>query len=203
MTTGMNADRTLPGDWYSGKVPDNVAIADSAYVETAFSFWLFRGERADAITIGRGASIYLGNMFDVGPQGQVTIGDYALVNGAWVVCDAAVTIGEYALVSWNVVLMDTYRVPFEVEARRAAVARVAELERRRLDGGVPARPITIGRGAWIGFDCCVLPGVTIGEGSVVGARSVVASDVEPFTIVAGNPARMIRRFTDEEMAHGR
>jgi acetyltransferase-like isoleucine patch superfamily enzyme len=203
MTTGMNADRTLPDDWYSGTVPGNVAIADSAYVETAFSFLLFRSERADAITIGHGASIYLGTMFDVGAQGRVSIGDYALVNSARVVCDAAVTIGDYALVSWNVVLMDTYRVPFDVEARRAAVARVPQMERRRLDGGVPARPITIGRGAWIGFDCCVLPGVTIGEGSVVGARSIVTSDVEPFTIVAGNPARTIRRFTDEEMAHGR
>jgi acetyltransferase-like isoleucine patch superfamily enzyme len=201
MTTGMNADRTLPGDWYAGKVPANVAIADTAFVETAFSFWLFRGERADAITIGHGASLYLGNMFDVGPQGRVSIGDYALVHGARVVCDAAVSIGDYALVSWNVVLMDTYRVPIDVDARRAAVARVPEL--RRLDSAVPARPITIGRGAWIGFDCCVLPGVTIGDGSVVGARSVVASDVEPFTIVAGNPARRIRRFTDEEMAHGR
>lgn len=202
MTTGMNPDRTLPGDWYSGTVPLNVTIADSAYVETAFSFWLFRGERADAIRIGYGASLYLGNMFDVGPQGRVSIGDYALVHGARVVCDAAVTIGDYALVSWNVVLMDTYRVPVDVEARRVAVSRVPELQPRRLDAGVPARPITIGRGAWIGFDCCVLPGVTIGEGSVVGARSVVRSDVEPFTIVAGNPARVIRRFTDEEMAHG-
>ena len=203
MTTGMNADRTLPGDWYSGKVPGNVAIADTAYVESVFCFLLFRGERSDAVRIGHGASVYLGNMFDVGPQGRVTIGDYALVNGARIVCDASVTIGEYALVSWNVVLMDTYRVPFDVEARHAAVARVPELKQRRLDGRVPARPITIGRGAWIGFDCCVLPGVTIGDGSVVGARSVVRSDVEPFTIVAGNPARMIRRFTDEEMAHGR
>ena len=202
MTTGMNADRTLPGDWYSGKVPANVAIADSAYVETAFSFLLCRSEHPAAVTIGHGASIYLGNMFDVGAKGRVAIGDYALVNGARIVCDAAVTIEDYALVSWNVVLMDTYRVPFDVSARRAAVARVPEKEPRRLDGGVPARPITIGRGAWIGFDCCVLPGVTIGAGSVVGARSVVTTDVEPFTIVAGNPARVIRRFTDEEMAHG-
>jgi len=203
MTLGMNADRTLPGDWYSGTVPPNVAIADSAYVETAFSFLLFRGERADAVTIGHGASIYLGNMFDVGPQGRVVIGEYALVNGARIVCDASVTIGDYALVSWNVVLMDTYRVPVDVEARRAAVVRVPEMEPRRFAGGVPARPITIGRGAWIGFDCCVLPGVTIGDGAVVGARSVVTSDVAPFTIAAGNPARTIRRFTDEEMAHGR
>jgi acetyltransferase-like isoleucine patch superfamily enzyme len=45
--------------------------------------------------------------------------------------------------------------------------------------------------------------VTIGDGAVVGARSVVMDDVEPYTIVAGNPARTIRRLTDEEMANAR
>ena len=74
---------------------------------------------------------------------------------------------------------------------------------RHLDADGTARPVRIGRGAWIGFDSCVLPGVTVGEGAVVGARSVVTTDVEPFTIVAGNPARLIRRFTAEEMADGR
>jgi acetyltransferase-like isoleucine patch superfamily enzyme len=63
--------------------------------------------------------------------------------------------------------------------------------------------VRIGRAAWIGFDACVLPGVTIGEGAVVGARSVVTADVEPFTIVAGNPARLVRRLTDAEIASGR
>ena len=43
----------------------------------------------------------------------------------------------------------------------------------------------------------------VGEGAVVGARTVVAQDVPPFTIVAGNPARPLRRLTDEEIAHGR
>jgi acetyltransferase-like isoleucine patch superfamily enzyme len=66
----------------------------------------------------------------------------------------------------------------------------------------PARPVTIGRNVWIGFDACVLPGVTIGEGAIVGARSVVAADVEPFTIVAGNPARVVRKLTAEERRHG-
>jgi acetyltransferase-like isoleucine patch superfamily enzyme len=67
----------------------------------------------------------------------------------------------------------------------------------------PAGPFHMARAAWIGFDCCVLPGVTIGEGAVVGARSVVTDDVEPFAIVAGNPARLVRRLTAEEIAHGR
>jgi acetyltransferase-like isoleucine patch superfamily enzyme len=59
-------------------------------------------------------------------------------------------------------------------------------------------PIRIGRGAWIGARAVVLPGVTVGECSVVGAGSVVRHDVEPFTVVAGTPARLIRRLPRPE-----
>jgi maltose O-acetyltransferase len=52
-------------------------------------------------------------------------------------------------------------------------------------------PVSIGDHAWIGFRAIVLPGVTIGEGAVVGAGAVVSRDVPPFMIVAGNPARPI------------
>jgi maltose O-acetyltransferase len=53
-------------------------------------------------------------------------------------------------------------------------------------------PVAIGDYAWIATDALILPGVTIGEGAVVGAGSVVNRDVEPFTVVAGNPAQVIR-----------
>jgi len=55
------------------------------------------------------------------------------------------------------------------------------------------QPITIGEGAWIAADVFVAPGVTIGDGAVVGARSSVFGDVAPWTIVAGSPAREIRK----------
>jgi acetyltransferase-like isoleucine patch superfamily enzyme len=201
--SGMTAERTLPWDWYPGKVPANVTIAPSAYVETSFSFLLLRSVRPEAVTIGHGASTYLGTMFDVGPEGRVSLGDYALVHGARIICEAQIVIDEYALISWNVVLMDSYRLPFDPDARRAVVRRVPSAEPRCVHAAVPGRPIHVGRGAWIGFDSCILPGVTIGEGAVVGARSVVAADVEPFTIVAGNPARVVRRLTAEELGDGR
>jgi acetyltransferase-like isoleucine patch superfamily enzyme len=56
----------------------------------------------------------------------------------------------------------------------------------------PAR-IHIGNDVWIGHGARILHGVTIGDGAVIGAFSVVASDVEPYAIVAGNPARLIRK----------
>ena len=57
----------------------------------------------------------------------------------------------------------------------------------------------VGNDVWIGQNSTILPGVHIGDGAIIGANSVVASDVAPYTIVAGNPARPIRRRFDDEL----
>ena len=195
----MRAGRTLSWDWFPGTIPENVVLDKTAYVETTFSFRFFRSTRARGVEYGRAASTYLGTMFDVGPNGRVTLGEYALVHGARIICDSEITIGDYALISWNVVLMDTYRVPIDATTRRKELEMVPLREPRIASASVESRPIRIERNVWIGFDACVLPGVTIGEGSIVGARSVVTSSVPPFTIAAGNPARIIRELTTEEL----
>ena len=159
----MNAGRTLEWDWYPGTIPENVVIDDTAYVETSFSFYLFRSALPAAVTYRRGASTYLGTMFDVGPRGRVELGEYALVHGARIICDAEVVIGDYALVSWNVLFMDTYRLPNTARLRRRELERVPMRLRRFASADVPARPIRLESNVWLGFDACVLPGVTIGE----------------------------------------
>jgi virginiamycin A acetyltransferase len=58
--------------------------------------------------------------------------------------------------------------------------------------------IVIGNDVWIGYQATILSGVTVGHGSIIGSKSVVASDVPPYSIVAGNPARIIRKRFDEE-----
>jgi acetyltransferase-like isoleucine patch superfamily enzyme len=197
------AARMLPWDWYPGQVPENVELDPDAYLETTFSFHLYRSRAPTGVYIGAGAATYLGTMFDVGPAGQVTIGKYALVNGARIICDAAVEIGDYALISWNVVLMDSYRVPANPAARRELLRQVPFKTPRCLEGFVDARPVRIKQNVWIGFDACVLPGVTIGEGAVVGAKSVVAADVPPYSVVAGNPAVIIRTLLPGEVTRAR
>lgn len=194
----MSSRRTLDWDWYPGTIPENVVVDNTAYVETTFSFHLYRSQQPAGIQYGRGASTYLGTMFDVGTHGRVKLGECALVHGARIICDAEISIGDYALISWNVVLMDTYRLPEDTKARRTELESVAAQRPRFLATDVQARPIRIERNVWIGFDACVLPGVTIGEGSIIGAKSVVMENVPPFTIVGGNPARVIRELDREE-----
>lgn len=65
----------------------------------------------------------------------------------------------------------------------------------RLEFGLP---INVGNEVWIGGNSVILPGVTIGDNSVVGAGSVVTKDVPADVVVAGNPARIIKRITEEE-----
>lgn len=74
----------------------------------------------------------------------------------------------------------------------------------RLVGGVVGRfndrrRVVVGNDVWLGHGALVLPGVTLGDGAVVGGGSVVTDDVEPFTIVVGNPARPVRRRFSAEV----
>ena len=57
----------------------------------------------------------------------------------------------------------------------------------------------VGNDVWIGQNVTILPGVHIGDGAIIGANSVVGRDVEPYTIVAGNPAKIIRKRFDDEL----
>ncbi|MBB4211843.1 chloramphenicol O-acetyltransferase type B [Rhodothalassium salexigens DSM 2132] len=69
------------------------------------------------------------------------------------------------------------------------------------DGFERAGDTVVGNDVWIGTEAMILPGRRIGDGAIVASRAVVTADVAPYTVVAGNPARVIRqRFTDDEIA---
>ncbi len=69
-----------------------------------------------------------------------------------------------------------------------------------VDGSSPSGPTHIGSDVWIGYGVTILSGVSIGHGAVIGAGSVISKDVLPFSIVAGNPAKLVRlRFTPSQI----
>ena len=78
---------------------------------------------------------------------------------------------------------------------------IFNLDGRGKDGHPKTKgEVFIGNDVWIGYSSTILSGVKIGDGAVIGARSLVASDVDPYTIVAGNPSKVIRkRFSDEQI----
>ena len=63
----------------------------------------------------------------------------------------------------------------------------------------PFKRVTVGNDVWIGQNAVILPGVNIGDGAIIGANCVVGSNVEPYTIVIGNPARMLRKRFDDDL----
>jgi chloramphenicol O-acetyltransferase type B len=72
---------------------------------------------------------------------------------------------------------------------------------RALDGYQKAGDTVVGSDVWIGSEAMIMPGIKIGHGAVIGSRALVTQDVEPYTIVGGNPAKPLKkRFSDEQIA---
>lgn len=68
------------------------------------------------------------------------------------------------------------------------------------DAFIPAGNTVIGNDVWIGSEAMIMPGISVGDGAVIGSRAVITKDVEPYAIVAGNPAKVIRmRFPEEQV----
>lgn len=79
----------------------------------------------------------------------------------------------------------------QVAANVQLISNNHDLQDRKI---LTCKPVLLKRNCWIGAGATILPGVTVGENAVVGAGSVVTKDVEDNTVVAGNPARIIKRI---------
>lgn len=110
---------------------------------------------------------------------------------------ASLIIGRRMLLNSGARIHAHERVVIGDDVRIAAYAYITDSDSHEVVPGVPAKtaPTTLGNDVWIGRGAVVLPGLTVGDHSVVGAGAVVTRDVPPCTVVAGNPARPIRTFS--------
>lgn len=137
--------------------------------------------------------------------GHITIGDRVHIGGSQFISRSAIIIEDDVTIAWDCLFYDhdSHSVYWE--------ERMHDTEQEYLDiqsglgpivnknwGIVKSAPIHICPKAWIGTGCKILKGVTIGEGAVVGAGSVVTKNVDPWTVVGGNPARVIKILQDRE-----
>lgn len=152
----------------------------------------------DAISVGKG-TIIRGELFIFGHGGQIKIGDSCYVGeDARIWSSSEITIGNRVLISHGANIHDNNSHPISAKFRSQHFSAISKTGHPSSGVEISALPVMIEDDAWIGFNSIVLKGVTIGEGAIVGAGSVVTKDVAPWTIVAGNPARVIREIPPNE-----
>lgn len=135
-------------------------------------------------------SIFAGRVAMDRDNATITIGPRSFVGKGLIVAAKSVDIGADTLLSWGVTIVDHQSHALDFADRAGDVS--AWLSGDKDWTHVEIASVRIGDKVWVGFGASILPGVTIGEGAVVGAASVVTRDVPPWTVVAGNPARPIK-----------
>jgi acetyltransferase-like isoleucine patch superfamily enzyme len=130
------------------------------------------------LVLGDHCRLGAGVQFDTTIAGRISVGSRVRINtGSVVVANSVVSIGDDTLIGEYVSIRDANHGIEPGEPMRSQDQKVAK--------------VTIGRDVWIGRGCCILPGVTVFDGAVVGANSVVTRDVAAGSIHAGAPARQI------------
>lgn len=147
------------------------------------------------VRVGDGSMLLADVRFDR-EGASLLVGDRTFVGRSTLVIAARVEIGSDVLIAWGCTIVDHDSHALRFADRKDDVANwylgMKDWSR------VEIEPVIIRDKAWIGLNAIILKGVTIGEGAVVAAASVVTKDVPPWSLVAGNPARVIRELPPDD-----
>jgi acetyltransferase-like isoleucine patch superfamily enzyme len=117
------------------------------------------------------------------PNAIISIGDNTRIHGSCIHAFERIEIGKNCLIAANCQIFDT--------------SGHGTSHKERAESQGKSKPIIIGDNVWIGAGCIILPGVTIGDGSIVAAGSVVIKSIPENSIYGGNPAQFIRKIEEE------
>lgn len=133
-------------------------------------------------------------------DGYIQIGKRTFINsGTNIISRSSVIIGDDVTIGWNVYIYDhnSHSINYQDRIEDIFCQRKNYYLNRNMIynknwSTVKTKPIIIQDKAWIGFNAIILKGVTVGEGAIVAAGAVVTKDVPPYTVVAGNPAVVVK-----------
>lgn len=176
---------------------DGACWKDTADIGKSVVFYT----QSDLINLGARNNIIIGNNCHIRGEilvydtGRFKIGiDSYLGPGSRIWCKQSIEIGSHVLISHLVDIHDTNAHSLDWTVRREEGLELFENGRSIINQDVTNAPIIIEDDVWIGFKATILKGVKIERGAIVAAGSVITKDVPPFTLVAGNPARIIRQL---------
>lgn len=168
-------------------VDPSVTLHPTAEIDNA-------SRKREAITIGAHTHVR-GQLFTFWNGGRITIGRWCYIGeGTRIWSQSSVSIGDYVLIAHLVDIHDTNSHPIDWRERRLDTETILSGGYRTPTQTVSA-PVIIEDDAWIGFKASVMKGVRIGRGAIVSAGAMVTKDVEPWTVVGGNPAKVIAELT--------
>lgn len=131
---------------------------------------------------------------------KITIGDGTFIGGGSFIAAESIIIGSNVMFSWGCTVIDTNAHGLDSDDRKNDVemwlkgAREGQPSKYKNWDSVQTNPVIVEDNVWVGFNVIILKGVTIGEGAIVAAGSVVTKNVSPFTLVGGNPAKEIKKL---------
>ncbi len=150
---------------------------------------------------GKCSKIHRSVRMDTPPYRKFSLGDYSVVESFSCINNAVgdVIIGDHTRVGLHNTVIGPVTIGSHVNLAQGITVTAlnhnfAEKGLRIDEQGVSTNPVTIGNDIWIGANAVILPGVTIGDHSVVAAGAVVTKDVPPHTLVAGVPAKIIKEL---------
>lgn len=183
-------NKMIAGQWYNAmdysmlKMRQENNKKTEAYSRITINTLSYKDRMAKAIVkeFGDNANIIPPFTCDYGCN--VKVGNNTVINHSGVFLDTnEINIGKHALIGPKSGLYGAIH-PFDVEARNEGIEK--------------AKTINIGDGAWLGGKVTVVPGVSIGKHSVIGAGSVVTKDIPDDVVAVGNPCRVIRKITEDD-----
>ena len=152
-------------------------------------------DKPGLITIGHSCEIF-GTLYSM-DEGKITIGDYTEIReNSFVGSVDEIKIGSYVIISNNIKIYDNNNHPTDPKTRKEMCKNGFHGEAWRWTYAEHA-PVVIEDNVWIGERSTILKGVTIGEGSIVACNSVVTKSVPPYSLVAGNPAKVVKKIVEK------
>ena len=177
---------------------ENLQIDSSSHLSNSFSIRQDVPSVEQRLIIGKDCIIG-GQFIFESSEGKITIGDHSFIGSSTFISRSSITVGNNVTIAWGSTIYDHDSHSLDYMERRKDIDdELADLRSKQNMIAhknwdvVKNKPIKICDDAWIGMNCIILKGVTIGEGAIVGAGSVVTKDVPAWTVVAGNPAKVVK-----------